>query len=281
LRKNRIGSLEQNTFINMPRLETLILDENQITEIRARTFSNLPMLRWLYMRYGSLKVVSPEAFYGTPKLNFVHFEENKIRQIPTKLLDNFLPSKLPGPRKQSNPAVRIFLNKNPFLCNIKMKPAFSKLDNYDRNNVLDKEDLTCDWPPRNKDKNLNELKLSDLDEDDDDPTYYPDSMYEGDDDNLDIPPNNNDSSSGTGFFSMFIGTIFGVLAAFSGFIIFKKYQRGRTIMGGSAAFTDISYRDISNALHEDGFEDRQGLTGSGSGTPVGRTGHGAGSEAFM
>lgn len=165
-----------------------------------------------------------------------------------------------------------------------MKPAFKKLDIYDRSEVVDKEDLTCDWPPRNRGKNLNELRITDLDAQDNDPEFYPDSMYEFDDNNDDRYnyDNREDENSSGGFWSMFLGVVFGILAAFSGFIVFRKYQRGRTIMGGSAAYTDISYRDISNALHEDGFEDRQGLTQSTPGTPSGRgTGHGAGSEAFM
>lgn len=255
LRNNRLTSIKSGVFSDLNHIETIILDENQITYLKSHTFTDLPKLRWLYLRYGTLKVIEPDTFKRTPKLEFIHFEKNKISNFNTNFLDQLVEQ-----NSNSEDYTRLFAKDNPFRCDCTMDAFYSKLDDYE--GLLDKEDLVCDWPPRNKDKSFDELEDKDM------------ICTEGDPDlPLSFIEDQSNDTQGWGILS---GTLLGIILTVVGVLLYKKYKRGNMMNVNYNDFARTSYQEISNALNSENGdfrqEERQGLTAAGGG---------AGTEAFM
>uniref|UniRef100_A0AAV2JRR1 LRRCT domain-containing protein n=1 Tax=Knipowitschia caucasica TaxID=637954 RepID=A0AAV2JRR1_KNICA len=83
LSHNRISALDQNSFRNMPLLQTLLLDHNWLTlqALEGGVLTNLPLLEVLALGNNRIHTINSDLFKGTTSLRILRLEGNQITRL--------------------------------------------------------------------------------------------------------------------------------------------------------------------------------------------------------
>ncbi|XP_065202948.1 chaoptin-like [Planococcus citri] len=84
---NYIDFLKTSTFIDLPELRYLNLEDNSINTIESKAFANLPELRWLYLKGNKISFIHPEAFENLPQLELLDLSFNNLKDFDFITLD--------------------------------------------------------------------------------------------------------------------------------------------------------------------------------------------------
>lgn len=84
---NNLESVDIHTFMNLPSLVLLQLDDNRIKRIERHTFMNMDLLKKLDLRGNKLTVISDEAFQNLPQLELLDLAYNQLQSLDFSMLD--------------------------------------------------------------------------------------------------------------------------------------------------------------------------------------------------
>jgi len=76
-----------HTFVDLPSLEFLLLDDNRITRIERGAFTTMDYLKRLDLRGNKLKIISDEAFQDLPLLELLDLAYNQLQSFDFSILD--------------------------------------------------------------------------------------------------------------------------------------------------------------------------------------------------
>jgi Leucine-rich repeat (LRR) protein len=76
-----------HTFVDLPSLEELHLEDNKIARIDRRAFMNMDRLKRLHLRGNKLRAISDEAFQNLPELELLDLAYNKLQSLDFSMLD--------------------------------------------------------------------------------------------------------------------------------------------------------------------------------------------------
>lgn len=79
---NAISKIDSNVFVNLTKLDKIVLNTNHLTEIKSESFVNLPHLVTLNMLSNHIETVETNAFMDLPTLENLNFFNNKLKEIP-------------------------------------------------------------------------------------------------------------------------------------------------------------------------------------------------------
>jgi Leucine-rich repeat (LRR) protein len=89
LQYQKYTGIAPDTFgANLPKLNSLFLDNNEITELPSYTFNNLPKLRSLYLDNNKIQELHYDTFYNLPKLNVLNLKNNQIQELQVGIFNN-------------------------------------------------------------------------------------------------------------------------------------------------------------------------------------------------
>ena len=144
--------------------------------------------------------------------------------------------------------IRLFLTKNPFICDCQTQEFYKNIQEYEDANLIDRSSMTCSSPPRNRDKSFidDELKLEDLNCQDGDWfwagskwSYSPFLEIMGRIYHLIWPLSplypvesafyDSEMKESISFMAVVSGVLLGIMGTGLGFFIFKKYKRGNML----------------------------------------------------
>ncbi|XP_019624898.1 PREDICTED: leucine-rich repeat-containing protein 24-like [Branchiostoma belcheri] len=138
LDENQITMLQAGTFGNIPKLQSLSLEENRITMIQPGAFGNLPQLRKLYLYQNQITIIRPGTFANLPQLQDLHLDDNQITTIHPGAFANlplFKRLKLQNNKLSTFPLsalspflsiITIKLARNPWQCDLPHTYAYIK-----------------------------------------------------------------------------------------------------------------------------------------------------------
>ncbi|XP_011498419.1 PREDICTED: chaoptin [Ceratosolen solmsi marchali] len=75
---NRINNLATHTFVDLPSLSTIILEDNLINNIERRAFMNMNRLKYINLRGNKIRDMQNEAFQNLPDLEFLDLGYNDL-----------------------------------------------------------------------------------------------------------------------------------------------------------------------------------------------------------
>ncbi|XP_071442248.1 chaoptin-like [Hetaerina americana] len=81
LSRNRLVSLEEDTFSGLPELQTIVLSGNGLRNVAAGTFRNLPSLLTLFISDNRLNSFPPRTFSHLPSLVRLDAQRNDLREL--------------------------------------------------------------------------------------------------------------------------------------------------------------------------------------------------------
>lgn len=87
LKMNRIMKLSKSLFKNAEKLEQLDLSGNEISTIEDETFDGLYNLRTLKLNGNRLKILKTQTFYGLERLEYLHLYSNRLDTIEPQALN--------------------------------------------------------------------------------------------------------------------------------------------------------------------------------------------------
>ncbi|RZF34069.1 hypothetical protein LSTR_LSTR015502 [Laodelphax striatellus] len=129
LRFNRIKEIPPDTFKNLSKLHTLLLNNNQLSKLQNGVFNGLQELRYLYLYKNKLKEIEDKVFQDLNKLEQLYLHFNKIEKLSSGIFSDMTNLE------------RLFLHSNKLKH---ISPgAFNHLDNLKRLR-LDSNALVCD-----------------------------------------------------------------------------------------------------------------------------------------
>lgn len=85
--KNKLTSIDENTFEKNLLLEGLYLSDNQIDVILPLTFAKLKKLKVLHLNGNRIEKLPSNAFSRNVNLKVLHLQDNKLAQIPCGTFD--------------------------------------------------------------------------------------------------------------------------------------------------------------------------------------------------
>lgn len=78
---NLLKEIKKGTFVDLPRLEDLFLDDNNISAIEGRSFDQLSSLRELDLSRNFLLEIEEETFSGLSNLDILDLYRNQIQEL--------------------------------------------------------------------------------------------------------------------------------------------------------------------------------------------------------
>lgn len=132
LRFNKIKAIPANTFKNLKKLNTLLLNNNHITKLENDAFNGLPELKYLYLYKNRIRLIETNAFKGLHKLEQLYIHFNKIEKIQTNtfadlpalerlfLHNNKLSRIPPGVFRKLESLRRLRLDSNALICDCEL-----------------------------------------------------------------------------------------------------------------------------------------------------------------
>ncbi|ETN67288.1 chaoptin [Anopheles darlingi] len=87
LRYNSIRSIATHTFVELPALTALFLDDNRLETIERRAFMNLDRLKLLNLRGNRLTRIADEAFQNLPELEKLDLAYNELSSFDFDFFD--------------------------------------------------------------------------------------------------------------------------------------------------------------------------------------------------
>ncbi|XP_012286845.1 chaoptin isoform X2 [Orussus abietinus] len=92
LSRNNIGRLGVNTFSSLSSLTRLDLSLNALRTIEESSFEGLTKLKWLSLQDNNILLVPASALARLPSLSYLHVEFNRIAALSTELLRSTTPT---------------------------------------------------------------------------------------------------------------------------------------------------------------------------------------------
>lgn len=84
---NNIRGIQQHTFVDLPVLEQLLLDDNKIDSLDRRSFMNLKNLKRLNLKGNKIATISYETFQNLPELEDLDMSYNSIKSFEFNVFD--------------------------------------------------------------------------------------------------------------------------------------------------------------------------------------------------
>ncbi|KAJ8950482.1 hypothetical protein NQ314_007869 [Rhamnusium bicolor] len=84
---NNIKTINQHTFVHLPKLEQLHLDDNRIENLERRSFMNLGFIKRLNLKGNKISTISYEAFQNLPELEDLDMSYNKLTSFDFSMFD--------------------------------------------------------------------------------------------------------------------------------------------------------------------------------------------------
>jgi hypothetical protein len=78
---NSISILVKDSFVNMPRLDTVVVSDNSITSVYPEVFLILQDLRHLDMHNNNIDYIHPNTFRNNPSLSVLDLSYNKLARL--------------------------------------------------------------------------------------------------------------------------------------------------------------------------------------------------------
>lgn len=80
-------ALHQHTFVDLPKVERILLDDNRIERLERRAFMNLNHLKVLNLRGNKISSISDEAYQNLPELEFLDLAYNSMKSFDFTMFD--------------------------------------------------------------------------------------------------------------------------------------------------------------------------------------------------
>lgn len=90
--KNKLTSIDEDTFEKNLLLEGLYLSDNQIVDILPLTFAKLKKLKILHLNGNRIEKLPSNAFSQNVNLKVLHLQDNKLAHIPCGTFDGLTKS---------------------------------------------------------------------------------------------------------------------------------------------------------------------------------------------
>lgn len=84
---NNIRSIGQHTFVNLPKLEELHLDDNRLQTLDRRSFMNLEHIKRLNLKGNKIFNISFETFQNLPELEDLDISYNALTSFDFSMFD--------------------------------------------------------------------------------------------------------------------------------------------------------------------------------------------------
>lgn len=171
LRFNKIKEVPKNAFVNLKKLNTLLLNNNHIIKVDDNAFNGLKELRYLYLYKNKIRTIGSQAFKGLHKLEQLYIHFNKIEEIEPDtfsdlpalerlFLHNNKLSRIPyGAFKKLGALRRLRLDSNALTCNCELMWLAQMLK---ENQATTQAAVTCEHPAPLQGKSLTTLSSVDL-----------------------------------------------------------------------------------------------------------------------
>lgn len=79
---NNVDHIPANTFISLPNLQFLRLDQNNLKDIDQLAFHNLTQLKSLNLSFNFISKLGPSVFNDLGNLTFLSLARNKLKELP-------------------------------------------------------------------------------------------------------------------------------------------------------------------------------------------------------
>ncbi|XP_054710141.1 peroxidasin-like [Uloborus diversus] len=171
LRFNKIREVKRDSFKNLKKLNTILLNNNHITKIEDEAFRGLGELRYLYLYKNRIKTIAGTAFKGLKKVEQLYIHFNKIEKFEPEtfsdlpalerlFLHNNKLSKIPyGAFKKLKSLRRLRLDSNALICDCEMMWLADMLK---ENHASTQAAVTCEYPNTMRGKPLAALSSNDF-----------------------------------------------------------------------------------------------------------------------
>ncbi|XP_071115301.1 adhesion G-protein coupled receptor G6-like isoform X1 [Haliotis cracherodii] len=162
--RTKVTRIEEDDFSTAETIETILLQKNEINYIHPNAFRNLFRLKILNLQDNALTSIPAPMFQHLPSLIELNLIKNQLQNI-----SRYAFVTLPADKD-----VRVMLSGNPVQCRCDMLAFRQWLNVRSTGNIkFEIDDLKC--------KNVNDLPLLDVDEDDfncdeDDPSVFEDDQ---------------------------------------------------------------------------------------------------------
>ncbi|GLH03915.1 Peroxidasin, partial [Gryllus bimaculatus] len=171
LRFNKIRDISPNSFKDLKKLNTLLLNNNHITRLQNGVFNGLKELKYLYLYKNRMREIESKVFQGLPKLEQLYLHFNKIeklgpgvfsdlRRLERLFLHNNKLQRIPvGAFKNLETLKRLRLDSNALVCDCEMMWLVKMLrDKLQKTQAA----ATCQSPANMQGKNLATMTESDF-----------------------------------------------------------------------------------------------------------------------
>ncbi|XP_039300125.1 peroxidasin homolog, partial [Nilaparvata lugens] len=171
LRFNRIKEIPPDTFKNLSKLHTLLLNNNQLSKLQNGVFNGLQELRYLYLYKNKLKEIEDRVFQDLNKLEQLYLHFNKIEKLGSGIFsdmknlerlflhNNKLKHISPGAFNHLDNLKRLRLDSNALVCDCEMM-WLAKLLQEKRQ--ITQAAATCQFPTTMEGKSLAEVNDNDF-----------------------------------------------------------------------------------------------------------------------
>lgn len=88
--KTPIRSLPNGSFVHLPNLQGLRMDNNMLNSIDVLAFQNLYLLRRLNLSFNNISELSPSLFKDLHSLTFLSLTNNTLKQLPVSIFSTVL-----------------------------------------------------------------------------------------------------------------------------------------------------------------------------------------------
>ncbi|XP_053395477.1 peroxidasin-like isoform X2 [Mercenaria mercenaria] len=147
LRFNVIKDIPRGAFRNIPRLDTLLLNNNELEVVKSNAFEGLRELRYLYLYKNKIEEIEPDVFKHLHKLEQLFLHGNDLKRLP------------PGLFSSNKKLKRLRLDSNALICDCEMVWLAQML----KENLADTQAAaTCDHPGNLRGKSLMEINMSEF-----------------------------------------------------------------------------------------------------------------------
>lgn len=170
---NRLTGVPAALLHKLPNLENLDLSDNNLQELQPDALKNLHHLETLNLAGNKLSSLQPIIFTHSLKLSQLFIQENQLQELPATLLkglqhlellllnQNRLQHFPSGLLDDRNPAFRMILTGNPWVCDERMEYLWKWLTVHPQN-VFFLEEVTCAGPEALKHRQVVSLTGSEL-----------------------------------------------------------------------------------------------------------------------